>query len=80
MTQSILTIDLYEISKELEKQMDQITVTNNTICTEVIEAVPYRLDLIEAVSDLTAENDNCISNIEQIRNDLKTVGLANDFE
>ena len=80
MPQSNLTIDLYEISKELEKKMDQITVINNTICTEVIEAVPYRLDLIEAVSDLTAENDNYISNIEQIRNDLKTVGLANDFE
>lgn len=80
MPQSNLNIDLYEISKELEKQMDQITVINNTICTLVIEAVPYRLDVIEAVSDLTAENDNCISNIEQIRNDLKTVGLANDFE
>lgn len=80
MPQSNLNIDLYEISKELEKQMDQITVINNTICTLVIEAVPYRLDVIEAVSDLTAENDNYISNIEQITKDLKTVGLSNDFE
>jgi hypothetical protein len=80
MTNLNLIIDFYEISKELEKQIDQIKFISNTICTEVIEAVPYRLDLIEAVSDLTAENDNCISNIEQIRNDLKTVGLANDFE
>jgi hypothetical protein len=73
MTNTNPIIDLYEVSKELEKQADQIKIISNTICTEVIEAVPYRLDLIEAVSDLTAENDNCISNIEQIRNDLKTV-------
>jgi hypothetical protein len=74
-----LFIDLYELSKELEKQLDQITIINNTISSEVSDAVPYRLDLIETISDLTAANDNCISNIDQIRQDLKTVGLANEL-
>jgi hypothetical protein len=79
MTDINLFIDLYELSKELEKQLDQITIINNTISSEVSDAVPYRLDLIETISDLTAANDNCISNIDQIRQDLKTVGLANEL-
>jgi hypothetical protein len=79
MTDLNLFIDLYELSKELEKQLDQITIINNTISSEVSDAVPYRLDLIETISDLTAANDNCISNIDQIRQDLKTVGLANEL-
>ena len=79
MSELNLFIDLYELSKELEKQLDQMTIIHNTISCEVSDAVPYRLDLIEAISDLTAANDNCISNIDQIRQDLKAVGLANEL-
>jgi len=80
MTNTHPIIDLYEVSKELEKQADQITIINKTILCEVSEAVPYRLDLTESIDALTAANDDCISNIDQIRKDLKTVGLSNDFE
>ena len=80
MTNTHPIIDLYEVSKELEKQADQITIINKTILCDVSEAVPYRLDLIESIDALTAANDDCISNIDQIRKDLKTVGLAIDFE
>ena len=73
-------IDLYEVSKDLEKQADQITIIGKTILCEVSEAVPYRLDLIESIDALTAANDDCISNIDQIRKDLKAVGLSSDFE
>ena len=80
MTNTHLNIDLYEVSKELEKQADQITIINKTILCEVSEAVPYRPDLIESIDALTTANDDCILYIDQIRKDLKTVGLSNDFE
>ena len=80
MTNSNLISDFYEISKELEKQINQITVINKTICCEVSEAVPYQMDLIESISDLIAANDNCIASIDRIRKDLYFIGLSSDIK
>ena len=80
MTNSNLITDFYEISKELEKQINQIAAINKTIQSEVNEAVPYQKRLTENIGDLIAANDNCIANIDQIRKTLKTIGLANDIK
>ena len=80
MTNSNLITDFYEISKELEKQINQIAAINKTIQSEVNEAVPYQKRLTENIGDLIASNDNCIASIDQIRKALKTIGLANDIK